>query len=123
MAAQWPADFPDPEVNGWGLSPAPLTVRSDMEAGAARVRRVSTQRNDTVQASWVFTIAQFAEFRTWFESETGAKHGVEWITMRVQAGQSPECARDDNVRFIGAWQAGAVTARHVRVQATLEVRN
>ena len=120
----WPADLPDPEVSSWALEPAPLTIRSEMEAGPARVRRISQQRNDTIAASWVFSRAQFGQFRAWFILQ--AQHGAAWFNVDLFAGRSGadlgKCQVTEEARFIGQWKASALSNQYIRVTAELEVR-
>lgn len=118
--ADWPTTFPSPLVSRWSLQPAPLTIRSEMEAGADRVRRVSQQRNDRVGATWVMSLAQFAEFRTWFSSE--ALDGAAWFNIALQTGQSALCEESASARFVGSWTANALNSKYIQVTATLEVR-
>jgi hypothetical protein len=92
-----------------------------MEAGAARVRRISTQRNDKVGVRFVFPRQQFADFRTWYK--TSALDGAEWITMPLFTGQDGNCEKTDSVRFIGQWTASALNERYIAVTAELEVRD
>ena len=121
MAVQWPAGFPDPLIDGWGVQPAPLTIRSEMESGAARQRRVSTQRNDTVEAQFIFTRQQFADFRTWYSAT--ALDGAEWILMTLFTGQAGGCGTEQQTRFIGQWSATARSSNVITLSAQLEVRD
>ena len=118
----WPTDLPNVEIQSWAIEPAPLTVRSEMESGPARVRRISTQRNDTITVSWTLSRVQFAQFRTFFQ--TSLKHGVEWFNMPLFAGVTPDgaCNNLEEARFIGQWKASAINANYIRVSAELEVR-
>ena len=121
MAVAWPNDYPKPLISGWGLEPAPLTVRSDMESGAARVRRISKQRNDKVSVQFAFTRQGFADFRTWYAAT--ARNGVEWINMPVFTGQDGNCQQTETVRFIGQWSASALSDKYIRLTAEIEVRD
>lgn len=64
---RWPDTLPTPSTPGFSLSPIDTAIRTDMEAGAKRVRRTSVARQDTVDVSWVFTDAEMAAFRAWYE--------------------------------------------------------
>jgi hypothetical protein len=63
----YPPTLPAPLVSGYTLSPVDQTVRTDMEVGAARVRRRTRARNDLIDVSWLFSPVQMAAFRQWFE--------------------------------------------------------
>ena len=67
----YPSTLPAPLVSGYTLSPVDQTVRTDMEVGAARVRRRTRARNDLIDVSFLLTAAQMDEFREWFD-------GYEW---------------------------------------------
>ena len=121
MAVAWPTDYPKPLIRGWGLEPAPLTLRSEMESGAARVRRISTQRNDKVTVQFSFSRINFHNFRVWYSGT--ARDGAEWIDMPIFVGQDFDCSTTEKVRFIGQWTASAVNANRITVSAELEVRD
>ena len=120
----WPADLPDPESSAWKLNPAPLTIRSEMEAGAARVRRISAQRHDMVQVSWTFTLEQFGKFRDWYSNSI--EDGAAWFDIDLYTGLSGanagKCEVKESARFVGQWEATAVANKYIRVAAELEVR-
>ncbi|MGL6245650.1 hypothetical protein [Pseudomonas sp.] len=114
--AAWPSTLPGPLVDGYAISPVEQTVRTDMEVGAARVRRRSFARNDLVDVSFLFTGAQFATFRAWSESDGAG--GAAWfeIDLDVDGVIAPEEAR-----FKGAWKA-ARNGIYWKITAQLEVR-
>ena len=66
---RWPDTLPTPSAPGFGLSPVDPVIRSDMEVGMARVRRVTFARQDLVDMAWRFTDAEMAAFRAWWNDE------------------------------------------------------
>ena len=64
---RWPDTLPTPSYPGFGLSPAEQVLRTDMEVGFARVRRLTFARQDHVDVQWTFTDAEMAAFRAWYE--------------------------------------------------------
>lgn len=68
MTATWPPELPGPLLEGYALDPVEACVRTDLEAGPARVRRRTRARADQVQVRWLFTAEQFEAFRVWHES-------------------------------------------------------
>lgn len=66
---RWPDTLPTPSGPGFGLSPVDPVIRSDMEVGMARVRRVTFARQDIVDMAWRFTDAEMAAFRAWWNDE------------------------------------------------------
>lgn len=118
--ATWPTTLPAPKLSGYQLQPAPQSLRTDMESGAARSRRRSYARNDRVGVSWLMTDAEFAAFRIWFESDTEAAGGSAWFYISLWVGGTG--ATSQEAQFIDDYQA--VLADHAKwsVTAQLEVR-
>ena len=115
----FPASLPAPLVAGYTLAPVDQTARTDMEIGAARVRRRTAARNDLVDVSWLLSAAQFVAFRAWFEDgATGISGGSSWFDMSMDVGAGPSV---EEVRFKGAWKASRDSAMW-RVTAQIEVR-
>ena len=86
--SSWPSILPRPLAAGYGINPADQSLRTDMEAGAARVRRRSRARLDMIDIAWKFTDAQMAVFREWFgnsntveASGTAQAGGASTITL------------------------------------------
>lgn len=104
----WPDTLPLPMGPGYELTPADPFLRTDMETGAARNRRLTQARRDLVQ--WVCRMSnpEFVAFRAWFED-------LDWSL----AGHS-----DDLAHWTGqnaSWQAGeALTPSGVLVGRLLE---
>jgi len=77
----WPSTLPVPETNGYQIAPADQTVRSDMEMGYPRVRRVTYFRDDLIPCTWKMDNEQFVEFRAWFLDDVdGAARGSAWCS-------------------------------------------
>lgn len=75
MSARWPQDLPGPIGPGYGLTPFEQSIRTDMEVGPARVRRISTARRDRLSVQWRFDDAEMGAFRAWFGSEAWSLAG------------------------------------------------
>jgi hypothetical protein len=99
------------------LSPVDQTIRTDMEAGPARVRRRTHARNDFLNVSILFTAAEMAAFRTWFESD--ADGGAAWFDIELDVGDGAPSLQE--ARFKGAWKANRQDL-HWQITAELEVR-
>lgn len=94
--SSWPSILPSPLVAGYALNPADQTLRTDMESGAARVRRRSRARLDMLDVSWKFTDAQMAIFREWFDNSGTA--------------EAAGTAQDGSALHSGTAQAGAASS-------------
>ena len=116
----FPTTLPAPLLDGYALSPVDQTARTDMEAGAARVRRRTSARNDVIDVSWCLTPAQLATFRAWFEDDvSGIAGGSSWFDVMLDVGDG--AASQQEARFKGAWKAQRDSS-YWKVTAQLEVR-
>lgn len=71
----WPDTLPGPIRPGYQLSPSDPSIRTDMEAGARRLRRISTARQDSVAVAWRFEDHEMAAFRAWYGDEAWSLAG------------------------------------------------
>lgn len=87
----WPDTLPTPIGPGYQLEVVDQYLRSDMEVGPARSRRLTRARRDRVQAVWVMRPAEFEAFRAWFEDlpwslagdSDDLAHWTQWRTTWV----------------------------------------
>lgn len=116
--ATWPTELPLPLADGYQLDPVDPVMRTAMEVGYSRARRITRARNDRVSVRWLFTAAQFAAFRTWYDGEAngGASWFIGMLTLGENGVQSYDC------KFVQMWQAALVSRAHWTVSATLEIR-
>lgn len=118
--ASWPATLPVPLQPGYELDPVPASLRTDMESGSARSRRVTKARNDGVAVTWKFTDAQMDIFRTWFDNDAEAAGGSAWFSVSLPIGNTGFTAQE--ARFIGGYKMAALPGLNWSVGARLEVR-
>lgn len=121
--ATWPTTLPNPTESGYSLRPESQTIRTDMEVGPARMRRITSARNDSIALSWFMSNSQFTTFRAWFENgTTGLAGGVGWFTgMPLKAGDGIQTTLE--CRFTGPYEATTVPGGMAwTVSATVEVR-
>lgn len=119
--AAYPSTLPGPLVQGYAVSPVDKTLRTEMDAGAGRVRLRSRARLDRVQATWRFKAAEMAAFRAWFESPTGAGFGAAFFDISLPLGHAAPETRV--ARFAAPPQYRALGTGPVwEVSAELEVR-
>lgn len=91
-----------------------------MEVGTPRVRRRTLSRNDQVAVSWLLTDGQMSVFRAWFDREDGAAGGAGWFNILLALGD--QGLRTREARFVGAYQAEAVSGLLWQVTGRLETR-
>src|SRR5262245_47995841 len=82
--AAFPIGLPEPFFEPYTLEPQPNTIRTDMEAGAVRMRRRFTGRIKQFTLGWILTSAQVSTFTTFYEADI--KDGVEWFDMNLDLG-------------------------------------
>lgn len=76
MIRRWPDTLPQPSMPGFQLKPRSQVLRTDMEVGARRVRRISKTRLDFVSALFRFDAAQSTAFRAWFYDDVVSISGA-----------------------------------------------
>lgn len=76
MTRRWPDTLPGIIEPGFDLSPVDQSIRSDMEVGPKRLRRISVARADTVKAGWKLTDREMAAFRAWHGDEAWSLAGA-----------------------------------------------
>lgn len=118
--ATWPTTLPAPSADGYALDPVDPGIRTEMEGGAARTRTRTKNRNDKISVGWIFTDAQMAIFRAWFENGAECAYGSAWFDLTVRVGTGGAVSKP--CRFAGIWKATALPGTQWQVSATLEVR-
>lgn len=119
--ATWPATLPSPQTSGYGLEPVDPVMRTGMEIGATRARRISAARNDRINVTWDMTDAQMNIFRAWFENDAEAAHGAAWFYVTLADGYGG--LNSVEAKFAGIYRATVFNVLDWRVTATLEVRD
>jgi hypothetical protein len=118
--ATWPAELPAPQIEGYRLSEDSTVIRTNMEAGLPKARRISVVTSDKIDCSVKLSDAQMAAFRTWYSSTTGANGGQSWFTVTLSVGQGGLDSVE--ARFSSPWSASIIGYMNWNVQMQLEVR-
>ena len=119
--ATWPTTLPNPQFSGYGIEAQDATRRTDMEGGAARVRRVSTSVPDKATLKWLFDEAQMAEFRAFWEDEWA--HGSAWVYLTIKDGRAAGLVSRECRPSPASFKAAPLSAAHWHVEMTVEVRH
>lgn len=114
----WPDTLPLPRVEGYALSAQPNTLRTELEAGAARVRLRSQSLIYKVQAQWRFSQEAFAVFDAWWFHRIN--QGVAWFAIPLTAGLGVQLVQ---ARFVSAWDSELLGGGRWQVKAQLEVQD
>lgn len=104
---RWPDTLPTPSMPGFSLQSVDPSIRTNMEVGAARVRRRTFSRLDRVSIELRMTPVEYDAFRNWHEclpySLLGASDDLGiWsftanMTRSIGAGLSPDVLAVDRV--------------------------
>ena len=116
--ATWPTTLPTPIASGYAINPVDQTIRTQMEMGAARVRRRTSARNDSLNVAWVLSDAQLGIFRAWFDGN--AAGGASWFTIPLAIGTVGLVSV--SARFSGGYTVAHIGGLNWKIAATLEVR-
>lgn len=114
----WPSDLPRPQLDGYQFAPVNAVIRTDMEAGPARQRQRFTAAPIMLSATWHFTAAQFASFRTFFDSTV--HRGADWFSADLDTGSG---LLTYDTRFTEAYQAKLLSGGLWEVTSKVELRN
>lgn len=76
--------LPLPLKDSYTIKPKSGVIKSQMESGFAKHRRVTTASPTLITLKWSFTYSQFATFQAWVMYD--AKNGAEWFDINLLAG-------------------------------------
>lgn len=115
----WPSSLPVPLSSGYALEPQPATIRTDMESGPARVRRIQTAAPTNVTAVVRVTALQLAVIEAWYEQIIN--YGASWFDMPLQNGLGKQVW---TVQFVEPYKPSRVADSLLwDVALKLQVRN
>lgn len=80
MTRRWPDTLPGPSWPDYTVQPAPQSLRSQMEVGPPKTRRLTKARNDNVTPPFKMTDEQYWAFTTWYYDETAGAWGSDSLT-------------------------------------------
>ncbi len=114
----WPAMLPTPKLPV-DIEPADATSRTEMEDGAAKVRRTRTLITVDYTGSVEFTPLQMKVFEAWHHHYL--KDGAEWFTMPLPCGSGIYAAE---TRFKkNNYKHSLVEGGNFKITFELETRN
>lgn len=116
--AIWPATLPKPRLAGYGGEPAQAFKRTDFDNGPARQRQIFTATPETVNATFRFTGAQMAIFRSYWKNDIGMGSG--WFSMELDIGDGFAVY---DLRFSRVYKQAALPGMKWEIQAVMEVRD
>lgn len=118
MATQtFPSTLPGVSVHNYSFTPQSAVVRTEVDAGFARVRRRFTQTPTEINVTWNFTRTQLGIFEKFFENDIYDGSAWFYIDLFNGTGKSTYTAR-----FKAPYTAKTIAREYMfEVTATLEV--
>ena len=100
------------------MTPGDANLRSEFEAGPARVRQRFTSVVPTFAFSITMTVNEFEIFKSFYNFTLG--NGSAWFFVNLWSGQMYS---EHQARFVEHWKMQDFSYNHVRVTFSLEARN
>lgn len=106
MTRRWPDTLPTPSMPGFTVQPRDPSLRTDMEVGSTRVRRLTMAELENVAAPFRFNAAQMSAFKDWFydrrvsisgASDSIADWGVANTTIQLAQSMAPDLVAADRL--------------------------
>lgn len=116
--AAYPSTLPRPLSSGYSINPSSAVLRTEMEVGAARQRRITSQPPSRISLVWNFTQEEFAIFEAWWHYTV--QQGQAWFDMSLANGLG---YATQSCRFTGPYKADHLKGFNFRVDAEVEVRS
>lgn len=114
----WPAALAHTILaRAYALHPEEAVRRTDMELGAARVRRVTTRPPARMPIRCQFSALELRSFEGWFHHELD--DGAQWFTMPLANGEGVTLYE---ARFVGPWRAALADENAWSVEFEVEVK-
>lgn len=118
--ATWPSTLPIPLLNGYELETADPTARTDMDSGAARVRRRNTGAPDGITLNLLLTDSEMVIFRAFWDTDW--QQGAAWVYFPVRDGLATGLGSKECRPQKGSFKAALIKSNVWKVQLTVEVR-
>jgi hypothetical protein len=119
VVTDFPEVFPLPTLAGYGLNHVSPLLRTEMDSGRARVRRVYTETPSLISARWVMSSVLAAHFEAWFRDTLG--DGAAWFNLRIRVAAGVESRA---CRFVEMYDGPELVGRDLwRFSAELETRD
>lgn len=118
MATQYPAEFPQPLLDGFAATVAMGVIRSDMASHQAQ-RRVYRTMPHSFTLTFVMSVEQWGSWYRWVSA-----NGFSWFEMELPAlyaGRLGALVSAAPIRFTSDVAAANVSASHVRVSVSAEI--
>lgn len=114
---QYPAGLPLPLREGYGFTPQNATLRTEMQSGRARKRRLYASVPTVTPVRWLFTAVEAQQFEIWYEDVLGG--GVEWFELRLK---TPQGFMLYKTRFVEGYNGPApIGTTHWQITADVEL--
>lgn len=117
----FPSQLPLALQAGYALQHQSPFMRTEMQSGRARQRRMFTSVPSVVSVSWIFeTDGEARLFEGWFRDDLGAKDGENWFGMPLQ---TPLGTYHYDCRFTEMYRGPTLVGGDMwQISASLEIR-
>jgi hypothetical protein len=117
MPINFPETLPNVRMSDYGFKPGNANLRTDMEAGLARVRRRFLSVPSEMQVSWELTPEELGIFEKFYDTDTFG--GSAWFNIKLVNGAGETTY---SARFKEPYSAKTTAREYMwMVSATLEV--
>lgn len=116
-ATDWPVSFPPPVLASYREQPQSQMIRTEMDAGPAKVRRRFTAKVTRLPLEWHLTSAQVSTLDSYYDND------LKGGSLPITAFTHPRTGVALNhVRFVEPYEVSASDKRgFLKVTGTLEV--
>lgn len=113
----FPSTIPGVIMDGYGITPVETNIRTEMDAGLARVRRRFVANPAEFDVKWKFALKDFNTFEYFYYNDL--HNGSAWFNVELVSGKGLTTYL---ARFKGMYQASAeASGQSWVVSAKLEV--
>jgi len=116
--ANFPASLPAPAIANYSLAPDNAVMRTDMDKGPARQRRMFTAVPKKLELAWALKAEEMQTFVDFFENDV--HHGADYFQMLLDVGRGFQLY---SARFIEPYKANKSAKLMWAVAAKIEVEN
>lgn len=113
----FPPELPYPELQGYGFKPESTFMRTKMQSGRSKARRIYENAPELCTLDWDFNSRELMLFELWYRH--GINDGVSPFLCKLK---TPMGMRDVQVSVVNIYTKYAVSARDWRVKMDCEIK-
>lgn len=117
MLAIFPTQLPRPELQGYGFKPQSTFMRTSVQSGRARSRRVFENAPERTTITWVFNSRELMLFELWYRHAINDGSKPFMCNLKTPLGM-----RDVEVSVVDIYTKDAISARDWSVRMECEIK-